>query len=59
MLLRRPRLCPGWNEFRAFMKDLDQMAATAADRQRVCDRMSRELETAKEAVRLLGMSDRT
>lgn len=43
----------------ALMKDLNQMAATASDRQRVRDRMSRELEAAKEAVRLLGMSDRT
>jgi hypothetical protein len=41
----------------ALMKDLDQMAATAADRQRVRDRMSRELEAEKEAVRLLGMND--
>jgi hypothetical protein len=38
-------------------KDLDQMAASAADRQRVRDRMSRELEAAKEAGRLLGMND--
>jgi hypothetical protein len=43
----------------ALMKDLDRMAATAADRQRVRDRMSRELEAAKEAVRLLGMTDRS
>jgi hypothetical protein len=39
----------------ALMKDLDRVAATAADRQLVRDRMSRELEAAKEAVRLLGM----
>ena len=43
----------------ALMKDLDAVAATAADRQRVRDRMSRELEAAKEAVRLLGMTDRS
>ena len=43
----------------ALMKDLDRVAATAADRQRVRDRMSRELEAAKEAVRLLGMIDRS
>jgi hypothetical protein len=43
----------------ALMKDLDRVAATAADRQRVRDRMSRELEAAKEAVRLLGMTDRS
>jgi len=35
----------------ALMKDLDQMAASAPDRQRVRDRMSREIEAAKEAVR--------
>ena len=43
----------------ALMRDLDRVAATAADRQRVRDRMSRELEAAKEAVRLLGMTDRS
>jgi hypothetical protein len=42
----------------ALMKDLDQVAATAADRERVRDRMSRELEAAKKAVRLLGIRER-
>jgi hypothetical protein len=49
-----------WLErIQALMKDLDRAAATVADRQRVRDRMSRELEAAKEAVRLLGMTDRS
>jgi hypothetical protein len=38
----------------ALMAELEQVAVTALDRARIRDRMKRELEAAKQAVRQLG-----
>jgi tRNA C32,U32 (ribose-2'-O)-methylase TrmJ len=39
------------------INELERMVATTADRQRIRDRMRREVDAAKEAVRILGTHD--
>jgi uncharacterized membrane protein YccC len=41
----------------ALMTELEQVAATALDRATIRDRMKRELEAAKQAIRQLGAHD--
>jgi hypothetical protein len=39
------------------INELERMVATTADRQRIRDRMRRELDATKDAIRILGTHD--
>jgi ribosome-associated translation inhibitor RaiA len=53
----RAQILSRLERLQALMTELESVAATVTDRQRVRDRMKHEIEAAKETVRVLGTHD--
>ena len=45
------------DRIKRLITELERMVATTADRQRIRDRMRREVDATKEAIRILGTHD--